>query len=202
MSNEGSPYGKAFVIRMLVLLVLLAAAVGGFYYDQELMKTANTKVDEIYALASARTDDGGGIPQSQIRETVGNSARLASREHVREETGKTYEVDTFSFKRVIPFMAATTIDVAYLEKATVYVSKPGEAITDDQLNSGFERPTFTVPEGDRVQPSAGGMGGTGGGGGASRGGGGRRGRPDNDDAKSDDADKDDDSEDSDTKDED
>ena len=127
MSNEGSPYGKAFVIRMLVLLVILVAAVGGFFYDQKCKETANKKVDEIHNLLHARTDDGGGIPQSHIRETVGNSARLTSREHVRKKTGKTYEVDTFSFKRVMPFMTATTIDVAYLEKAMVFVSKPGEA---------------------------------------------------------------------------
>lgn len=189
MSKDGSPYGKSFVIRMLVLLGLLAAAVGGFYYDQQvLLPGAEEKVREVLNLVNARTDDGGGIPQSQVQEAVGSWASRSTREHTQVAPediksdpkklesfkAKTYEIESYKFKRVLPFMPSQLVEIAYIDKAVVF-SQSGDPITEEQLNSGFETKFTTVPKEDRIQPSAGGMGGT------------RRGNQnDDDDKKSDD----------------
>lgn len=169
MSNNGSPYGAAFMIRMCILLGIFVLAVGGFYYDRQvLIPRADKKIEEVQKLITARTDDGGGIPQSQVDEAIGNTATKVSREHVTKPAdpdktenfkAKTYEVVTYKFKRVLPFLLKPHIlEVAYQDKAVVF-SSPGKPIEEELLDSGFESKFVRVAPTKDMMPAVGGMGG-------------------------------------------
>ncbi len=173
-AGNHSPYGKGFAIRMIVLLGLLALALGGYFYDRQVMiPTAEKKIDEVEQLINEPTDDGQGIPPSLVEETIGGWASKTSFNYTQKVSDeklipKEYEVHQYTFKRVLPFLKGQTLDLAFMDKALVF-SSPGKPITEEMLQRGFEtsfEAMTEVPE--NIRPSIAGGGGGGGGRGARR----------------------------------
>ncbi len=212
MGKEGSAYGKGFMIRILVLLGVMAAVVGGYYYDKEvLVPGAEKKMLEVQDLANKRGADGKRINREKVHELIGRWASRSSRKYTQEPPEdmvddkefmakfkpKTFDIETYNFRRIVPGLASRLVEFAYLDDVVVF-SQSSIAISEDQLNTGFE-------DGNRIQGAPSDRGG-GGGPRPPRGGGGGRPTGDNagadsdsNDADSNDADSDDaDSDDADT----
>ena len=101
-----SPNGKGFALRMTILIGLLALAVGGFYYDRFVLpKKAEATINEAYGLMT-KPLDGSGITKQVVQETIGFAPQATS-----NQDG--YEIETYSFSRVLPFLKGDFLNVIY-----------------------------------------------------------------------------------------
>lgn len=209
MNKEGSAYGKGFVIRVLVLLGVMAAVVGGYYYDRDvLVPGAEKKMLEVQDLANKRGEDGKRISREKVHEVMGSWASRTSREYTQvrpddlaegeEFNAKTFDIETYQFRRIVPGLARLMVEFAFLEDEVVF-SQSSIPISDKQLNTGFE--DGNKIKGIQSDRSGGGAGGgrmPPRGAGGARGGGGRPGGGDAGNAKGNETDSDNDKVDSDT----
>ncbi len=101
--------GSGFAIRMTILLILLAIVAFGFYYDRfVLVPQSEQTVEKAYGLLNKTTDDGGSIPKDMVQKELGfppSETRMEGE----------YEVETYKFRRFLPFAPARYIEVVYVE---------------------------------------------------------------------------------------
>lgn len=107
--------GSGFAIRMTILLILLAVVAFGFYYDRfVLVPQSEQTVEKAYGLLNKTTDDGGSIPKDMVQKELGFPPSETRMEG-------DYEVETYKFRRFLPFAPARYIEVVYVEGGLVQI---------------------------------------------------------------------------------
>jgi len=104
MSNSKSAYGPSFFIRMGVLLVLLLGVGGAFAYDRMvLVPGGNDAVDRIMTACKDLSADKDAVHKA------------AGCEPTATETIGNYQVDDWSFGRILPNLEGPKVSVVYLD---------------------------------------------------------------------------------------
>lgn len=99
MASKKSKYDKFFFIRLAVLLLILVGFAAGIYVDRQVLIPAGMKaVDEI-ALANTR---------EEVHKVAGRSPS-----RLRKVAG--FEIETYEFSRILPFLSGPEINILYLE---------------------------------------------------------------------------------------
>lgn len=103
MSNSKSAYGPSFFIRMGVLLVLLLGVGGAFAYDRMvLLPSGNDAVDRVMTACKDLSADRAAVHKA------------AGCEPNATETIGDYQIDDWSFGRILPNMEGPKVSVLYL----------------------------------------------------------------------------------------
>ena len=136
-----------FPFRMGILLVILALVAGGFCYDRfYLIPQATKTIKETIALTRVDTDDGHGLPKDRIQETVGFAP-------TQTRTVGEYEVETYRFPRLFPFMKGEYMEIVY-EAGELVEIFPNQDFASEKMDSGLK----VTPSGRDapIHPAAGG----------------------------------------------
>ena len=96
-----SAYGKGFAIRMIVLLVLLGLVAAGFYYDRQLQANAKSMINDLYSMST-----GAAVSKEEVKEKIGFAPS-------ETKTVDKFEVERYTFGRVLPFTKGEYVEVAY-----------------------------------------------------------------------------------------
>ena len=98
-----SKYGKGFAFRMTILLGLLALVAAGFYYDRFVLSPQTEKtINSAYSLMTKE----GEVSKKEVAEKIGFAASST-------DTQDGYEIETYEFKRVLPFIKGQYLSVIY-----------------------------------------------------------------------------------------
>ena len=144
--EEDSKYGKGFAFRMTILLGLLALVAAGLFYDRVVLpKMAKATIDEAYKLMVAPDKDGHGITKDQVQKTIGFAPEAKT-------TIDGYDIETYSFKRALPFMKGDYLNVIYENGALIQILQNKEYSPDAVKSSlGFRSAAGEDYTGNKVQ---------------------------------------------------
>jgi hypothetical protein len=116
MTDEhGSKYGKGFAFRMTILVGLLALVGAGLFYDRYILPSmAKATIEEAYKLMTAPDEDGHGISKDLVQKTIGFAPESITKQDQ-------YDIETYSFKRALPFMKGDYLNVIYENGALIQI---------------------------------------------------------------------------------
>jgi len=118
-ANSNKSSGTSFLIRVAVLLLFLLVAVGAYAYDRYvLMPSGKTTVDRVMDACMVQGADKSAVHAA------------AKCEPTSSETAGVYELEDYSFGRILPNLPGYRVTVVYLDDKVAETYRGG--ITDSE----------------------------------------------------------------------
>jgi len=149
-----SKQGKGFALRLVVLVGILAVAVGVFYYDRFVLPEKNkVAIEAAYQLMVADDTEGDGISKSEVAAAIGFAPQS-------ETSQDDYVIEKYEFKRALPFLQGEYLNVIYQNGSLVKIIQNKEFDPKDVDNSmGIRPPDPAKYKGQNVEIGVAGGGG-------------------------------------------